>query len=191
MWLISWLPQWVYYLGLIGGFGAVIANLRGLHIAGALLIAGSCWHLGGVSIEQQWQARAKEMQAKVALAEQKSVLANNQVVTQVVTKTKLIKEKTQANVEYITHYVAQDLDSDCKLTPASIMLHNSASQGQVPTSTTSAAGTATPVKASELITTVVENYGTYYEVVERLRAWQDWYYAQKKIFVFNDGVSHV
>jgi hypothetical protein len=182
MWLISWLPQWVYYVCLICGVGASLINSRGLHIAGALLIAACSWHLGGVSIEQQWQARAEEMQAKVALAEQKSVLANNQVVTQVVTKTKLIKEKTQANVEYITHYVAQDLDSDCKLTPASIMLHNSSSQGEVPGSATSVAGTTTTVKASELLETVAQNYGTYYQLVEQVKGWQAWYYQQKKIF---------
>ena len=44
------------------------------------------------------------------------------------------------------------------------------------------AGAASEVKASELIGTVVENYGTYYQVVEQLRGWQDWYRTQKAIF---------
>jgi len=182
MWLISWLPQWVYYVSLFCGVGAVLANSRGSQLIGTLLIAGSCWHLGGVHIQAAWQARVADMQARLAQAEQKSLDVNTQIVTKTLTKIKLVKQTTNANVEYINQYVASDLDHDCKLTSASIMLHNSASQGQVPTSTPSATGTTTPVKASELLTTVVENYGTYYEVVERLRAWQDWYYAQKKIF---------
>lgn len=180
--MIDWLPQWVYYLGLIGGVGAVLANSRGLQLIGTLLIAGSCWHLGGTSTEAAWQARVQEMEAKVAKAEARAAEANTQVVTQVVTKTKLIKEKTQANVEYITQYVASDLDSSCKLTNASIMLNNSASQGEVPPSTTGVAAGTSDVKASEFLATVTENYGTYYQLVEQVKGWQAWYYKQKKIF---------
>lgn len=40
----------------------------------------------------------------------------------------------------------------------------------------------TNTKASGLLITVVENYGTYYEVREKLLAWQQWYAEQKKIF---------
>lgn len=40
----------------------------------------------------------------------------------------------------------------------------------------------TNAKASDLLITVVENYGTYYEVREKLLAWQQWYAEQKKIF---------
>ena len=40
----------------------------------------------------------------------------------------------------------------------------------------------TNVKASDLLTTVVENYGTYYEIREKLMGWQTWYKEQKKIF---------
>jgi hypothetical protein len=46
----------------------------------------------------------------------------------------------------------------------------------------SADGTASNVKASELLATIVDNYGTYYEMRERLLAWQDWYTKQKHIF---------
>lgn len=37
-------------------------------------------------------------------------------------------------------------------------------------------------KASEVFDTVVENYGTYHEVSNRLSIWQKWYEEQKKIF---------
>lgn len=33
-----------------------------------------------------------------------------------------------------------------------------------------------------LLETSIENMGTYHEVRERLRAWQQWYQEQKKIF---------
>ena len=43
-------------------------------------------------------------------------------------------------------------------------------------------GTPSTVKASELLDTVVVNYGTYYEVAEKLKGWQEWYRSQKAIF---------
>lgn len=36
--------------------------------------------------------------------------------------------------------------------------------------------------ASAVFDTVVENYGTYNEVANQLRGWQQWYVDQKKIF---------
>ena len=43
-------------------------------------------------------------------------------------------------------------------------------------------GSPSDVKPSKLLTTVVDNYGTYYEMREKLIGWQTWYVEQKKIF---------
>ena len=182
MWILGFIPVWAYYISLIFGVGASLTNSAITRIIGILLIAASCWHLGGINNEAIWQARVDEMQAKVVVAEAKAADANKEVVTKIVTRTKVIKEKTQANVEYIIKYVAKDLDASCTLTSASVLLSNSASQNEVPGSTSSVAQGTSNVKASEFLATVTENYGTYYEVVEQVKGWQAWYYAQKKIF---------
>lgn len=36
--------------------------------------------------------------------------------------------------------------------------------------------------ASEVFDIVIENYGTYNEIANKLRGWQQWYVEQKKIF---------
>lgn len=36
--------------------------------------------------------------------------------------------------------------------------------------------------SSVVFETVIENYGTYYEIANRLKGWQQWYIEQKKIF---------
>lgn len=36
--------------------------------------------------------------------------------------------------------------------------------------------------SSTVFETVIENYGTYYEIANRLKGWQQWYTEQKKIF---------
>ena len=37
-------------------------------------------------------------------------------------------------------------------------------------------------KLSKVLETAVENMGAYHELVEKYRAWQEWYREQKKIF---------
>jgi hypothetical protein len=182
MWSLTIIPLWVYYCSAIIGVGASLINPAITRVIGIVLIAGSCWQLGGTSTEAKWQARVQEMQTRVAVAKTKSQQVNQQIITQVVTKTKLVKEKTDENVKYITKYVAQDLDSNCTLTAAAVMLNNSASQNEVSSSTSGTASGTSTVKASEFLATVTENYGTYYQLVEQVKGWQAWYYAQKKIF---------
>jgi hypothetical protein len=182
MWALAFIPAWAYYVSLVIGVGASLVNSRVLNLIGIVLVAVSCWHLGGVNTEAIWQARVDKMQAQVAEMEAKATEANQQVVTKMVTRIKTIKQTTQANVEYINNHVAKDLDSSCTLTNATIMLNNSASQNEVSSSTTGVATGTSEVKASEFLETVTENYGTYYQLVEQVKGWQTWYYTQKKIF---------
>jgi len=64
---------------------------------------------------------------------------------------------------------------------SAVSLHNSASANQVSRGPESADGTPSTVKASELLETVVDNYGACHENAEKLRAWQEWYRTQKQI----------
>jgi hypothetical protein len=78
-----------------------------------------------------WEAKVNELQTKVTLAEQISKSQNKEIVTKLVTKIKYVKEVVHGNTEYITEYVTKELDRECKLTDASILLHNSASQNEL------------------------------------------------------------
>ena len=42
--------------------------------------------------------------------------------------------------------------------------------------------TAPNAPASEVFDVVVENYGTYYDIANKLAGWQKWYIDQQKIF---------
>ena len=194
MWLLEFLPDWIFHAVLVVGVMAMVASFvlkfipfvtayrLPIQAAGLVLTVLGVWFEGAMSNEAAWQARVHEMEQKVAAAEVKSAQENVRIVTQVVTRIQTIKDTTNANAQYLEKQVAQDLDRECTLTNASVMLHNSASQNEVARSAGDTAGAASEVKASELIGAVVENYGTYYQVVERLKGWQDWYRTQKAIF---------
>lgn len=194
MWLLEFLPDWIFHAVLLLGVIAMAASFvlkfipfvtayrLPIQVAGLILTVLGVWFEGAMSNEAAWQARVHEMEQKVAAAEVKSAQENVRIVTQVVTRIQTIKDTTNANTQYLEKQVAQDLDRECTLTNASVMLHNSASQNEVARSTSNTDGAASEVKASELIGAIVENYGTYYQVVERLKGWQDWYRTQKTIF---------
>ena len=194
MWLLEFLPDWIFHAVLVVGVMAMVASFvlkfipfvtayrLPIQVAGLILTVLGVWFEGAMSNEAAWQARVHEMEQKVAAAEVKSAQETVRIVTRVVTQIQTIKDTTNANTQYLEKQVAQDLDRECSLTNASVMLHNSASQNEMARSAGDTAGAASEVKASELIGTIVENYGTYYQVVERLKGWQDWYRTQKAIF---------
>ena len=194
MWLLEFLPDWIFHAVLVLGVLSIAASFvlkfvpfvttyrLPIQALGLILTVLGVWFEGAMSNETAWQSRVHEMEKKVAAAEVKSAQENVRIVTQVVTRIQKIKDTTNANTRYLEKQVAQDLDRECTLTNASVMLHNSASQNEVARSTSNTDGAASEVKASELIGTIVENYGTYYQVVERLQGWQDWYRTQKAIF---------
>ena len=194
MWLLEFLPNWIFHAVLVLGVMAMAASFvlkfipfvaayrLPIQAVGLVLIVLGVWFQGAMSNEAAWQARVHEMEQKVAAAEVKSAQETVRIVTRVVTQIQTIKDTTNANVQYLEKQVAQDLDRECTLTNASVLLHNSASHNEMARSTGNTDGGTSEVKASELIGTVIENYGTYYQVVERLKGWQDWYRTQKAIF---------
>lgn len=195
MWLItSLLPEWlvtyfvhiIFVVGLVATFassivakipfissyGKLVKPLGMLILAIGIFLEGTWWN------ERGWQAKVKEFEQKVAIAEQKAKEANSKIETKVITKVQIIKENVNENKAAINKYVSDS----CELSNAAVMLHDSSSQNELPPSTISSIRGTSKVKVPELLTTVTENYGTCYEVREKLKAWQDWYKTQKQIF---------
>lgn len=197
-WMISLIPDsiliWVYYLLLFTGFGLYIASklikwipLMGQYkvpaelIGVVLLVVGSYFY-GGYGVEMSWRERVKELEAKVKAAEEQSQKVNTVIEEKVVYKTKVIKENVYVNREIIKEVAGKQLDASCTLPNSTVSLHDSASRNEVAGRAAATDGTASKVKASELLDTVVQNYGACHENAAKLEAWQEWYREQKKIF---------
>ena len=148
----------------------------------SLLILICTFYYGKRVNDNQWLAKVHELEQKVAVADEKSKAINTVVETKVVEKIKVVKQNVYVNKEIIKEVAGKQLDAKCSLPESTIMLVNSASQNEVARSPSIADGTASTVKASTVLDTVVENYGICNETREKLISWQDWYKAQKKIF---------
>ena len=194
MWFIDLLPFWIFHAICIAGIvGILLAQFirflpllwpykLPIQLIALVLLVSGVWFEGGMANEEKWQARVKELEEKVAVAEVKSKETNVQIQTKYVTQIKVIKEQTAQEVQSFKENHAQDLDSICKLPESTVVFHNRTSQNELSASPTDTNGRTSNVKASDLVGTVGENYGTYYELRQKLLAWQEWYKTQKQIF---------
>ena len=153
-----------------------------IEVLGVVLLVVGAYLFGSYGTEMVWRAKVKEMEDRVKVAEEKSQQVNTVVQTRVITKIKVIKQNVYQNREIIREVAGKQLDANCTLPVSTVVLHDSASRNEVAGGPGSTDGTPSTVKASELLDTVVVNYGTYYEVAEKLKGWQEWYASQKAIF---------
>jgi hypothetical protein len=193
-WMINLLPTWMFHIIVATGIGLILASwiLKRIpfikeynfpiHLIGILLTGVGIYYIGGRVNQAEWEAKIKDMEAKVQVAEAKSKEVNTVIETRVVEKVKIVKEKTNANKKIIKEVAGAQLDARCELPVSTVVLVNSASKNEVSGGPSVSDGASSGVKASDLLDTVVENYGKYNEIREKLVAWQEWYKQQKRIF---------
>jgi hypothetical protein len=192
-WMINLLPTWVFHFIVLTGILLVVASwiLKRIpfinqynfpvHFIGILLTVVGVYYEGGRGTQAAWEAKVANMEAKVKAAESKSQQVNTVIETQIVERVKIVKDTKNANKE-TAKLIARQLDDRCVVPESTVVLINSASQNEVARGTSSTDGSASNVRASEVVETVVENYGRYNELREKVIAWQNWYRDQKKIY---------
>ena len=119
MWILQWLPNWIFYgiffAGLLGLLATYIMKFIPLvyvyrtpiQAVSVVLIALGTYMSGAISNEETWQARVKEMEAKVEAAAVESAQENVKIVEKVVKKTEYIKTRGKDIVTYIDKEVVK------------------------------------------------------------------------------------
>jgi hypothetical protein len=140
MWILSILPDWLLHTA----FGlSVLATLVGFTLAsvpflskyimpmrvlGGIVLVFTLYLEGGLADNKIWEARVKEVEAKLAQAEAKSAKENVKIVEKIVTKQGKIKENTVIVKQYIDREVVK-YDAQCKIPQEFVKAHNDAAQG--------------------------------------------------------------
>jgi len=102
----------------------------------ALLVAFlSVYWQGGIDSERKWKEQVAEMQSKIDQATAAATQRNIEIQTQVVTKTKVIKEKGDTIVQYVDRVVTQDKEvvkfvEHCPIPPTIVNTLNAAAKNQ-------------------------------------------------------------
>jgi hypothetical protein len=198
MWQLQWMLQlipdsifvWITYLLFASGILLYVASklvtwipLMGRYrlpaeLAGVAALVVAAYFYGGIGYREM----VAEMKEKVRVAEEKSQQVNTVIETKIVEKIKVVKENVYINREIVKEVAGKQLDAQCTLPRSTISLHDSASRNEVPQRAAATDGTPSGVEASRLLDRVIENYGACHENAEKLKAWQEWYRAQQKIY---------
>ena len=129
MWILNWLPNWIFYAiffaGLLGLLATYVMKFipfvyvyrTPIQAISILAIVIGTYMSGAISNEEAWQAKVKEMEAKVAAAEVKSAKENIKIVEKVVTKTEYITRRGQDIIQYVDKEVVK---YDTKFAPSGV-----------------------------------------------------------------------
>jgi hypothetical protein len=198
MWQLQWMLQlipdslfvWITYLLFAAGVVLYVASklvswipLMGRYrlpaeLAGVAALVVAAYFYGGIGYREM----IAEMKDRVRIAEEKSQQVNTVIETKIVEKIKVVKENVYINREIVKEVAGKQLDAQCSLPRSTVSLHDSASRNEVPQRSAATDGTPSGVEASRLLDRVIENYGACHENAEKLKAWQEWYRAQQKIY---------
>lgn len=144
-WMLSLVPDWFWTTLLVASIVGLasaailkrvifVSQYRfPIQLASIIGLVFSIWFLGAASADAVWEAKVKDLEAKVKLAEEQSTTKNVEIQEKIVTKTKVIKEKGKTQIEYVDRVITQDKEvikyiEQCPVPKAIIDAHNAAAE---------------------------------------------------------------
>lgn len=139
MWIIQFLPDWVFHALLIAGILGTTAGfvlgmipvikqyLIPIRVISLITLVLALVLEGALLDNQVWQLRVKEVEAKLAQAEAESAKANSKLAEKSSTKVAKQKEKTLVVKQYITKEVTK-YDNQCVIPNEFVKAHNDATE---------------------------------------------------------------
>ena len=190
MFLLYLIPEWLtYLLSGISFLGLVLGVLipipvhykMALYSVLGMLLCLNSFAIGVSVNEANWQVKVKDMRVQIAQLETKTAEVTTKVVTEYIEKVKIVEGKTHVIIKKVPEYITKESDAKCSINTGAIELLNAAAENKVPESTRTSHEEPTDVKLSTIVESVSGNYGTYYQVVEQLKALQEWIRNQKDL----------
>lgn len=140
MWILKWLPDWIFYAMFFMGIAGLITswvldyiplvntyNLP-IKVVSIVLVVIGTYMAGAISNETAWLDRVKDLEYKIAQAEIKSAESNTKIVEKIVTKTEIIREKGKEVTQYIDREVVK-YDTQCVIPKEFVKAVNDAAKG--------------------------------------------------------------
>jgi len=144
MWILSVLPDSLIHtlvflgvigilLGLLSSFLPIIQKYVTPILIGSILLTAFGSFLEGALVENKiWKAKVKDLEIKLIQAEVKASKTNTEIITKVITKKQVIKEKADKIDNYIEREVKM-YDNSCVMPESLIKAHDaSALQIEIP-----------------------------------------------------------
>ena len=143
IWILSFIPDWVWTLVLIFGILGILASWvlkfipfistyrLPIQVASIIALVVGVYFQGVIANEAKWQGKIADLQKQIVKAETKSKETNVVVQEKIVTKTKVIKEKGKDIINYVDREVVKKEEiikyiEQCPVPKEIIDLHNQA-----------------------------------------------------------------
>jgi hypothetical protein len=136
MWILQFLPNWIFYIALFAGVIALLAThfvkkvipqAQLIQAGSVVAILFSIFMIGAISNNDAWLARVKDLEVKVAEAEAKSATTNTEIVQKTIVKTQVVRERGQDIVQYVDREVVK-FDANCVVPKEFVTTHNRAAE---------------------------------------------------------------
>lgn len=142
MWILEWLPNWIFYVILLMGLvGFLITYLlkfipipalymyrTPIQLVSVIFMVIGVYMSGSIANNEAWEAKVKEVQAKLAEAEAQSAKETIKIVEKVVVQEKIIRQRGQDIVTYVDREVVK-YDNKCEIPPPFVDALNKAAEG--------------------------------------------------------------
>ena len=129
MWILEWLPNWMFYAIFFAGILGVIATyVLGfipflsaykipIQVISIIAIVIGTYMAGAISNEESWLAKVKDVEAKVAEVQVQSAKENIKIVEKVVKKLEIVRIQGNEVIKYVDREVVK---YDTKFAPGGI-----------------------------------------------------------------------
>ena len=148
MWLMDFMPNWIFHAILLAGSLGLIASFilnfiptfklyhLPIQVVSVLMIALGVWFNGAMSNQAEWEAKVKDLEVKVAEAQAQSQETNVKIITKTVKKLELVREKGQDIINYVDREVVKDKEvvkfiENCPIPEIIISTHNAAALNKI------------------------------------------------------------
>jgi hypothetical protein len=142
MWILEWLPNWIFYaillLGLLGFAATYLLKIipipalyvyrTPIQIVSMLMIVFGVYMSGSIANNESWLAKVKEVEAKLAEAQARGAIETVKIVEKVVVQERIVRERGQNTVQFIDREVVK-YDNKCEIPPPFVEAHNKAAEG--------------------------------------------------------------
>jgi uncharacterized membrane protein YccC len=139
MWLLKFIPDWIFYAVLLIGLAGLAASFVlkfvpmitqyrvPIQAVSGILIVFGVYMAGAISNEAAWQARVTELELKIARAETQSAEANGEIKNKLAQKEREVALAQQALQGRIQQNATQ-MDAVCKIPQSAVDILNDAAR---------------------------------------------------------------
>lgn len=144
-WMLSLVPDWIWTTLLVSSIvglaaAAVLKRVTfisqyrfPIQLASIVGLVLSIWFLGVASADAVWEAKIKDLEEKVRLAEEQATTKNVEIQEKVVEKTKVVREKGKDIIKYVDREVIKKEEivkyiEQCPVPKEIIDIHNQAAE---------------------------------------------------------------